>query len=738
MSLPEDGADPPVRDAQTTILPDAQAILLHGGQVLMIFEDARAPIPCGGTLHQGGRTMPWIAECWRVGENETWCGLAVLGALPAPDARVHEAGSARIWRLGHPLRVDVAPQPLADFVKRAGVDSRDVFGFLVRHLLKGRPTDSAITRAHQTFARNFFTAAAERDGFIEILGATEGGGIFAQGWSVSLGEGTSTLASVSSDLSVCKVEVALFEREDILPPGHGFCLFGKSWNEETLETVDAVFFERGGKLHRLDVVRGSVLLLHDDATTDHVRHMLPRLMGTDDTARAFKRICRARYQGVDTLSQTVLPIAAAFDSVLQAPDGALLIVGWLLDPLRRVERVILKSTANLYAPLNSSWSPLPRPDLNHGFAANPNFAHLLGAHDVMHGFITHASAEPGQITGAQVYLELVLDDESCLFSPVKVTPFESAERLPQVLAALSPNEPELDRIVEDHLAPFLDSVQPTSGGTRRGAVARPIPLGAQTGARAVSAVMPFRSFAELQPVFGLLAATPDAELLDLKLVTSRAIAADVRKKLGDAFRFYGLRGSLVIASEHETIAGKLDAGVEAGTSDWVLCWMPDALPERPGWLTPLIAAASALPGSALVSPALTYEDGSIYFGGEQLDPSAAHGGSVLSGYGANRLPRGGPEMVSAGAAEVALVRRDLLASVGGFSGHLFSDAYAHVDLATRLRRAGSAAYCAGAVEFWMLDGFQEFENSAFTNLMRQVDSALLQRRNRPNTGDRTA
>lgn len=735
MSPPEDAAELPVREPATALLPDAQAILLHGGQVLMIFEDATAPIPCGGTLHQGGQTQPWTAECWRAGESESWCGLAVLGSLPGPDARVHEAGAARVWRLGHPLRVDIAPQPLADFVKRAGVDSRDVFGFLVRHLLQGRPSDSAVTRAHQAFARSFFTAAAERDGFIEILGATEGGGIFAQGWSVSLGEGSATLASVSNDLSVCKVEVALFEREDILPPGRGFCLFGKSWIEQALETIDAVFFERGGRLHRLDVVRGSVLLLRDDATTDHVRHMLPRLEGAGDTARAFKRICRARYQGVDTLSQTVLPIAAAFDAVLQAPDGALLVVGWLLDPLRRVERVILKSTGNLYAPLNASWSPLPRPDLNHGFAANPNFAHLLGAHDVMHGFISHAPAEPGQVRGAQVYLELVLDDESCLFSPVCVTPFESAERLQQVLAALSPNEPELDRIVEDHLAPFLASVQPTSAGTRRGAMARPIPLGNQTGTRQVAAVMPFRSFAELQPVFGLLAATADADLLELTLVTSRAVAADVLKRLGDAFRFYGLRGSLVIASEHETIAGKLDAGVGAGSTDWVLCWMPDALPTRPDWIAPLIAAASALPGSALVSPALTYEDGSIYFGGERLDLAAAHGGCVLSGYGADRLPRGGPEMVSAGAAEVALIRRDLLDAVGGFSGHLFSDAYAHVDLAARLRRAGSTAYCAGSVEFWMLDGVQEVENSAFTNLMRQVDSALLQRRGRSNPGD---
>jgi hypothetical protein len=50
--------------------------------------------------------------------------------------------------------------------------------------------------------------------------------------------------------------------------------------------------------------------------------------------------------------------------------------------------------------------------------------------------------------------------------------------------------------------------------------------------------------------------------------------------------------------------------------------MPDALPTKPGWLARLVEGASGLPASGLVSPALTYEDGSIYFGGERLVPLA--------------------------------------------------------------------------------------------------------------------
>ena len=129
--------------------------------------------------------------------------------------------------------------------------------------------------------------------------------------------------------------------------------------------------------------------------------------------------------------------------MLQAPDGALLAIGWLLDPLRRVERALLKSTANLYAQLDADWCPLPRPDLARGFAQDPRFADLLDERDAMHGFIAHAPAQREQVAGAEVYLELVLEDGSCLFRPLAVTPFESAERLPQLLRRSRPTEPEL-------------------------------------------------------------------------------------------------------------------------------------------------------------------------------------------------------------------------------------------------------------------------------------------------------
>lgn len=732
---PPDGADFPHSTAEQTVLTPTHAILLRGGRALLLFEGLDTPPPRQGRLPTGTRDHAWTAECWRAEEGDAWCGLALTDALPAPGTRLVEAKGPREWRLAAPSHVDISPRPLADLVRKAGVDSRAVFGFLVTHLLDGQADGSADATAHHAFAAAFFTATAERDGFIEILANPEGGGLFAQGWSLSLDSGPITLVGVAGDIAPREVEVALFDREDILPPGQGFCLFGKHWRDTPPETVDAVFFEHSGRLLRLDVVQGGAPRLTASAATAHVADMLPRLRAPRNTQRAFKRICRPVFNGIDTLSQTTAPIAAACDHVLRAPDGTLLILGWLLDPLRRVDRVILKSTANLYAPINLNWCALPRPDLNTGFGADPRFADKLDSHDILHGFIASAQALPAQTADAQVYLELVLDDDTCLFRPLRVTAFDSAGPLPSILAALSPNEPELGRIVTEHLTPFLASVRPASQARRPGAAVRPIPLGTNAGQRDIAAVIPFRAYAELQPILGLLAGTPEAEQLDLTLVATRAVANDALTRITDAFTFYGLSGSLILAPESETIAARLDTGAGATTGRRVLAWMPGALPRARGWLDRLLAEADALPRPGLISPALIYEDGSICFGGDAADPIDTDGARAFCGYGANWLPRGAPRPVFAAAAEIALIDRDLLTRVGGFAGHLFSDAFSHLDLAARLRRAGHASYCSGLVEFWMLDDPHPTDTAPFARLMRQVDAALLDRRRRDLPGD---
>ena len=722
---PADGAAFVQSPSEVRHFPTSCAILLQGGRALLLFENAASAPPTAGHQIRDGLQSGWAAHCWQDAAEgaEGWHGVAVLDAVPTTESEIVGAPCAGRWRFAAAPELDVAPEPLADLVRRTGASCRDVLAFLFEHLLAGCPADTGEAQSHRRFVRSFVTAAAERDGFIEVFAAPDTGGVFAQGWSMSLAAGETAVASAAEHLALIDVEVAHFDRDDILPPGQGFCLFGKSWEAKDLGDLDAFFFEQDGRLLRLDAVRGSVVLTGAEATA-HVALMLPRMRAP--SLGAFKRVCRPRFAGEDTLSSTPAPIAAALDAVLRAPDGSLLTIGWLLDPLRRVERMLLKSTeSGIYARLDASACPLPRPDLADGFARDPRFGRLLSEWEVMHGFVAHVPARSGAPELGQLYLELVLDDGNCLFQPITAMPFDSAELLPQVLNVLSPAEPELARIVDEHLAPFLASVPKASPRMRRGP-GRPIPLGGPCTSDTL-AVMPFRSFSELQPVLALLAGTPEADALDFALVTSRGVAAGMVDRLGSAFDFYGLNGCLIVTSENAGLTAQFDLGTDATEAEQVLAWMPTALPKQPGWLAPLLAEHAGLPTGGLLSPALTYEDGSIHFGGVVTGGGTA---CALSGYGASWMPRGAPKRTPVGAAQVALIERAALAAVGGFSGRLFGDEYAHVDLADRLARAGLGTWCSGAVEFWVLDDHAPGEEGSLDRMIRQIDTALLGRRAR--------
>lgn len=701
---PADGALFDVMPETPALAPDL-AIILPGGRTLLALSRLGGALPRRG--HCDG--APWRAVCWPAHEGRAGLALVEAPLLGAGRLRC-PSGEAR--EIEPPRAIDVAPAPLAEFVRQSGLNSREAFEFLI-DALAGASTEET-RQGDRDFATGFLSLAAEASGFVEILACPDTGGLFAQGWAISLDAGRHRLARLDGALEFCEADVAVFPREDILPPGMGFCLFSLDWRGAGLDTLDCLFYEQNGSLKRLEILRDTILKLRGEEAAEHVRQMLPRLACD---GRVIQRICRPRYQGIDTLSATPLPVAAAFDAVFEAPSGALLAMGWLLDPLRRVERVIVKSTAGLYAPLHECWNPLPRADLNDGFANDPRFARLLDPADSTHGFIAFAPGRSRQ-GDEEFYLELVLDDRTCLFRPLKITRLNGRELLPQILAAVPMHDPALDMIVETTLAPFLAALPARQRNAR--AAPRPIALSNESGA--ITAVIPLARLDHLQPMMALLSGTPEAERLDLAIVMARGDAGRAAARLGDLFAFYGLRGRLLLVADQTDLCARIEAGLALATGRRVLLWQPSALPATPGWLGLLEAELSELAAPGLISPTMVYEDGSIFHGGDGA-PQPGDDAPML-GYPLGWMARGAPRAVPAGAAQLALIDRRAMAEAGGFSGRLYSDAMIHRDLARRLHQRGFGTWSSRSVDFWMLEDPPSAVD-ATDRLLERVDSVLM-------------
>lgn len=685
------------RDA--ALAPDL-AIILPGGRTLLALSHLDNPLPRQGFC----RDAPWQALCWPTPQGRA--GLALVEAPVVGAAWLRDpAGQER--EILAPRGIDIEPAPLAEFIRVNGLNGRAVFDFLTQ--VTDQPTPAAL----RNFAATLLSLAAEADGFVEILACPDTGGLFAQGWAISLVAGRQDLAWLEDGLTLCEADVAMFTRGDIPLPGMGFCLFSLDWRGGDLDRLGCLFFERDGRLKRLEIVRGSVVQLRGEAAADHVRQMLPRLAGDGKVMGMHRRICRPRYQGADTLSATPLPIAAAFEAVFQAPSGGLLVSGWLLDPMRRVERVIIKSTAGLYAPLHDRWTLMPRADLNDGFADDPRFDRLLDPADILHGLLSFTPGRPPR-GDDEVYLELVLDDGSCLFRPLTVTRLDGRDLLPRILSAMPLHDPAMDSICENTLAPFL--AQLPAGPRKIRAAQRAIPLSAEGGE--ISAVIPLARLDHLQPIMALLSGTPEAERLDLVIVMARAQAGRAAARLKDLFAFYGLRGRLVLVADQTDSCARIEAGLSLAKGGRVLIWLPSVLPATPGWLGLLESELAGAEAAGLISPTLVYEDGSIFHGatGDDAGP--------MLGYPKGWLVRGAARPMSSGAAQIALIDREAMATAGGFSGHLYSGAMTHRDLARRLHDRGFGTWSSRSVDFWMLEDTPPAAD-AMARLLETVDSALL-------------
>lgn len=691
-----------------TITPET-LILLPGGFAILIFKGLGLTLPDQAMVEIGPQACSWMNIGWEnAGEHHA---VSMIGAVPSSSFDVMcTDGQLTCVDPARALTPDI--KALAHAVRELDGPLADIF-----QLLHATIEDLANSEMTEVLMR-FLDLAAEHSGFVELATLPETGGLFLQGWSSPLvGEKYTLLTDTSEVSAVC----AGFGREDLIAPASGFCLYARKHPSE-FRKPKSIYLWRQNDLRRLDVLPDMVDPLRGADASEHVRAMVPRLTVADQILSQFKRVCRPRFNGEDTLSRFDGPVAVGLDMVLRA-EGGLFVTGWMLDPLAQVDLTLIKSTGNLYSAVSSVAHSLQRPDLLEAFASDKRFAGLLDPEETRNGFLCFIPAPPDQLEGAEVYLELVLHNGQCLFQPIEPRRCRDLGAAHAVLNSVPRNDPALENILTNHVAPFLVGLAPRIANNRY----QMIPMGDDIVApnRAVAALMTMTNPDDLKPIFASLTNTQEAQDLELIVIIEDTLDPQIVSQLQDQFSFYGLSGGALSCAKQMSQAARLDVAIRATTAPHILLWCPQALPQTEGWLDILRAEAAKLETPGLVSPMLSYEDGSIHFGGERLEGRPVEAISQFAGFNRSNMNALQKVEVSAGAPELALIDRDVLLKVGGLAGNLLGDKYIHHGLGARLRDMNAAAWCTPRVEFWMLPDHASAPKNLKTAFIDSVDSALI-------------
>jgi hypothetical protein len=521
-------------------------------------------------------------------------------------------------------------------------------------------------------------------------------------------------------LDLHEAAVAAFERTDLLSTARGFVAFTKTAREVDPNTLTRLYFKSQGTYYHLDVV-DKRLVLEDRQAVAQLKDMIGRLSGPTSAVRALKRVCRPRFGGHETVSAVTAPVRLAQDTVLHAEAAGIFVSGWLLDPCRAVSLALLKSTRNFYARLDQTWVRLPRPDVTQAFAGNPVFADHLRPWEQQHGFIAFVPrpqpADPDEV----FYLEIVMEDESCAFLPLKFNDGDRQMILRQILGAVNDGDPAIDRIVATQLGPLVAALSTASSSQIRTVTAS---FGSQVERPVLSIVIPLPDgWSDFDINLARFALEHDFSTVEVVVVAPRTAGDTVARALRQYASFYEVCVSLVLSDAPLAYHEALEAGAREARADKLLCLSSAVFPRARGWLGRLLMEMQRAPDAGAISPTLLYEDDSIRFAGSTELPDFKAGVLIerFRGYGRHWLEGEQPASVWTGTAECCLIRKKLFFEIGGFSRQFMDADLKTLDFGLRLRAAGSKFYWVPSVTMYALDCDTGQTSEYWSRVRRLVD-----------------
>jgi len=393
-----------------------------------------------------------------------------------------------------------------------------------------------------------------------------------------------------------------------------------------------------------------------------------------------------------TRADLARPVTATLELALADPEGGLFLRGWLRDPHALVEGLSLAVGGTTIPIDQDRVGRFPRRDLGERFR---RATHAPG--ESAEGFVIHLPAAPRGV--GQPELLLRLSGGGALRLTPGVRTLSAASARDAVLASVRP-EHARPAILDGCLGPAAARFHRAHlAGARAPDVVR---LGAQPGRPQASVLVPlYRNLSFLRAQVAAFAADPDwRDVETIFVLDSPEQAAEAEHLLRGLHLMHGLAVTLAVLPRNLGYAAANNVGAGLATAPLLLLLNSDVIPDRPGWLDKLAAAARR---SGVAGPKLLFDDGSIQHAGltfaRDID-GLWYNRHFFKGMPRHHAGASRPRVVPAVTGAALMVRRALFEAVEGLTEDYVVGDYEDSDLCLKLRQAGASVAYVPSAELW--------------------------------------
>ena len=223
-----------------------------------------------------------------------------------------------------------------------------------------------------------------------------------------------------------------------------------------------------------------------------------------------------------------------------------------------------------------------------------------------HGFIAFVPRPQPAHPDEVFYLEVVMEDESCAFLPLKFSDGDRQMMLRQILGAVNEGDPAIDRIVATHLGPLVAAL--SSDVTTQVATVT-ASFGSAVESPVLSIVIPLQQgWSDFDINLARFATESDFRAVEVVAVAPRATGDAIAQALRQYASFYEVSVTLVLSDAPLDYHEALQAGARVARADKLLFLSSAVFPRARGWLGRLLMELQRVPDAGAISPTLLYED----------------------------------------------------------------------------------------------------------------------------------